>query len=221
MRATFLVLIATAAAAVSTVAFADPEPPTPEQVAAASAKVDRLIKASGAPAAFGNLTASSFPLAVHRASGMRCGFETMRDARLAAIPAAGDHGPGVRCEMTVGGYPVTYEIVGAATPATVDVLAERLLAADRVGRPDLQILSLDPKVQTVAPIRTLSYRFGDDDHARLVQAAVSVIGPWRLTIRLEDSYARRGFDAAAAEKVLLLQLITQLDLINRKLREPD
>jgi hypothetical protein len=212
VRLTSFVLFLAAATAVSTAAFADPEPPTPEQIAVASAKVDRLIAAGGAQDEFGNLTASLFPLAVHRASGMRCGFQTLREARLDVIAADADHGSGGRCTMMIEGYRITTEVVRASTPATVDALAEAVLAADRARRPELAVLAMDPKIDTVAPIRLLSYRYGAGQ-ADLAQVAVSVVGPWRLTLRLEDSYARRGFDTDAAEKVLLLQLVTQLDLI--------
>lgn len=192
-------LIFIAALAFAPMAMAQDAAPTasPEEIAAASARADRIIADAGAQGVFVNKTESAVAQVEHVASGMRCLMGENPANRIHIFPTAGmgiPRGDDVACITRDEAVDIDLTIYATRYPdgMTTDGIMGGAVNGIRQRWPDAlpyQGELTSATVEGLTPPASAAFKIRLDGQDKLTMAIGAQEGAWSFKIRITGPYA--------------------------------
>ena len=159
----------------------------PEQVAAAAAEADALIKDAKAEDYFDNVTVGLDPRVRHRRSGLVCSFTPGAELNKIMLFEGGPKGDDVGCNTEFGDMTVTHYATRYAEAYSPEFLAEDAGQAIRDRWPDAKPypgLTADSNEEGNPPTSAVRFQIGDAGALRYTHALTARIGDWSFKQRM-------------------------------------
>jgi hypothetical protein len=203
-RLTFIAALL-AAPMVAAAQDAAPEPPTAEQLAAASAEAETLMSGSGAPELFTNVSSDGLAKVRHKASGLVCSFMPGAENNTLRLFDLGDDSPGddVGCNADFGPLYLTYYATRYGTGYSAADSARDAGAAIRNRFPEARpyqgaSATIQPP-SGVGDLEYVGYMIGTDASPRYTHALTAKVGEWIFKQRMT---ADGGEDAVMSHQIM-------------------
>lgn len=187
---------------------------TPEEIAAAKANADEIIRKAGAADLFENITTKGFAEIRHKQSGMVCGFDPgSRVARINVYPGL-PRGDDVSCTSTKAGLlDSVYATRFKPTPSLDEAFAlyQREIVSVRA-----DVKPYQGQVATIsvekpsAPVKSGYYAFTDKDGSVIGEPGGKVVS--RLAVAVADGWVFEQRISGPLDKAMMVSLMGEISM---------
>lgn len=192
----------------------EPKPATPEEIAAARAQADEIIRKADAADLFDNITTEGFAKIRHKMSGMECGFDPGgKVARINIYPGL-PRGDDVSCTSTKVDlldsiYATRFKPAPNLDQAYAMYLREILTVRSDVKPFEGQVASISVD-KAVAPIKSGYFVFTDKDGSVLGEKGAKVVS--RLAVSVMDGWVFEQRVSGPFDKSMMVSLMGEISM---------
>lgn len=186
--------------------------PTPQQIAAARAEADAIIKTADAADVFENITDSNLPTVRHRLSGAVCGFEPGKSLNQIHIFSGPPRGDDVSCETQMMDIEQSLIITRWKQRFNTDQALGIAVMAIKKRWPEAQpwvgqVVTMKSDDASLPEYKTARFSIQLDGRPTFTRATVSTVGEWSVLQRTTAPASA----AMASDLVAETSMTTTLD----------